>query len=115
MRIFFEDTFDAAHWLPNVPDDHKCHNLHGHTYHVRIEIQGTVSPRTGWVIDYADIKAVWEPIKRILDHKCVNDIIPNSTCENLVEFIWDRMVCASLPPAKIEVRETAHCGAYREA
>lgn len=115
MRIFFEDTFDAAHWLPNVPVDHKCHNLHGHTYRIRIEVDGPVGLKSGWVIDYAELKAAWEPIKAVFDHKCINVVIPNSTCENLVEFIWDQLIDANLPVAKIEIRETAHCGAYKEA
>jgi 6-pyruvoyltetrahydropterin/6-carboxytetrahydropterin synthase len=32
MDIFTEFNFEAAHWLPHVPPDHKCHRLHGHSY-----------------------------------------------------------------------------------
>ena len=31
-EIFKEFTFEAAHRLPYVPDDHKCSRLHGHSY-----------------------------------------------------------------------------------
>src|SRR6185312_5624161 len=55
--IFLEDTFDSAHWLPNVPAGHKCKRMHGHTYSVRIEVSGTLGKESGWVIDYADIKS----------------------------------------------------------
>lgn len=112
MIIFFEDSFDSAHWLPNVPEDHKCHNLHGHTYRVRIEIKGDVGARTGWVIDYAEVKAVWDPIKKEIDHKCLNEIdgLQNSTCEHLGLWIWERFTCAHLPISQLEVRETEHCG-----
>ena len=32
MEIFYEFKFEAAHRLPNVPSDHKCSRLHGHSY-----------------------------------------------------------------------------------
>lgn len=31
MLIYKQFTFDAAHFLPNVPEGHKCANMHGHT------------------------------------------------------------------------------------
>ena len=36
MLIYKEFTFDSAHKLPNVPDGHKCKNLHGHTYKLTV-------------------------------------------------------------------------------
>ena len=115
-RIFFEDTFDSAHWLPNVPVDHKCRNLHGHTYRVRVEIQGIIGLHTGWVIDHAEVKAIWEPIKRTIDHKCLNEIddIQNSTCELLAQWIWNKLKDAGLNLKRLEVRETEHCGVVLE-
>jgi 6-pyruvoyltetrahydropterin/6-carboxytetrahydropterin synthase len=115
MRVFIEDTFDSAHWLPNVPKGHKCRNVHGHTYKVRIEVEGPVNKKSGWVIDYAEIKKAREPLKLRLDHKVLNEIkgLENSTSENLVEWIWVRLQIAGLPISLIEVRETANCGAVK--
>ncbi|MCB0565184.1 MAG: 6-carboxytetrahydropterin synthase, partial [Phaeodactylibacter sp.] len=53
MTIFKEFTFDAAHYLPNVPEDHKCRRMHGHTYRVRLYIKGPLDPKLGWVMDFA--------------------------------------------------------------
>lgn len=36
-------TFDAAHFLPNVPPDHKCSRMHGHTYEVEIVLRGPMT------------------------------------------------------------------------
>ncbi|MCH9822319.1 MAG: 6-carboxytetrahydropterin synthase, partial [Bacteroidetes bacterium] len=36
MLIYKQFTFDSAHQLPNVPEGHKCKNLHGHTYHLTV-------------------------------------------------------------------------------
>jgi 6-pyruvoyltetrahydropterin/6-carboxytetrahydropterin synthase len=118
MRVFIEDSFDSAHWLPNVPATHKCHNLHGHTYHIRIEIEGEVNEVTGWVIDYAVIKGAWDVIKSIVDHHNLNEIegLENSTCENLAVWIRRRLLVFQLggTVSRLELRETEHCGVVLE-
>jgi 6-pyruvoyltetrahydropterin/6-carboxytetrahydropterin synthase len=110
MRIFIEDSFDSAHWLPNVPEGHKCHNMHGHTYRIRLEFGGDVDPKMGWVIDYSDVKAMWNVVKRRLDHHLLNDIpeLSNPTCERIAEFI--RNALHSIGLKRIEIRETERCG-----
>lgn len=110
MRIFIEDSFDSAHYLPNVPDGHKCAAMHGHTYRIRLEVEGIVGNVSGWVIDYAEVKAVWETVKAQLDHKCLNDILQNPTCEVIAFWIRD-LVQARIPGLSgIELRETERCG-----
>ena len=55
MKLFKEFIFEAAHKLPLVPKDHKCSNLHGHSFKVRIYVEGNVNDM-GWVMDFADLK-----------------------------------------------------------
>lgn len=90
MDIFKEFTFDSAHYLPFVSEDHKCRRMHGHTYRVRLYVSGQLHPKLGWVIDFADIKTVWKPIEERLDHQTLNDIpgLENPTAENLAIWIW---------------------------
>lgn len=106
MTVFIEDSFDAAHWLPNVPEGHKCGRMHGHTYRIRLEATGDIGVETGWVIDYADLKYAWSIMKAQLDHDCLNDILPNPTCELIAEWIGTRLPMIS----RIELRETVNCG-----
>ncbi len=40
MEIIQEFTFEAAHRLPNLPDEHKCFRLHGHSFRVGLSITG---------------------------------------------------------------------------
>lgn len=116
MTIFIEDSFDSAHFLPHVPDGHKCRRIHGHTYRIRIELSGRVGARSGWVVDYADVKLLWNSVKQTLDHFILNDIqgLHNPTCENLAAWVWDELskYCSGL--SRIEIRETEHCGAVYE-
>ena len=85
--------FEAAHALPEVPPDHKCRRLHGHSYRIDIHVTGQPDRRTGWVIDFGHIKRIVEPILDELDHRCLNDIpgLENSTSELLGKYLWDRI------------------------
>ena len=109
IDIGVDFTFEAAHWLPNVPPDHKCRNMHGHSYKVTVTITGQVN-NDGMVLDYANIKAATQPIINLLDHHTVNDIIENSTAENLAIWLWNQLR-GLLPVSAVTVYETAttHC------
>lgn len=87
--------FDAAHWLPQVPEDHKCRRMHGHTYRVEVRVRGGVRS-DGFVCDYADIAAAWQPIHDALDHRLLNEIpgLENPTTEVLVVWIAERLKAA---------------------
>lgn len=108
--------FDAAHWLPNVEEGHKCRRLHGHTYRVEIGCSGIIDKR-GMVLDYAEISAAWKPLERQLDHYCLNEIpgLENPTTEVLAPWILARLVDA-IPQLKfVRVYESAStwCEVYR--
>ena len=112
MRVFKEFSFEAAHRLPNVPDGHKCARLHGHSFQVRVTVDGAVGERTGWVMDFADLKAAFGPVYERLDHRYLNEIagLENPTSEVLARWIW-RELRTSLPALiEIEVRETCTAG-----
>ncbi len=85
--------FDAAHSLPNVPSDHKCAGLHGHTYRVDVHVTGEVDPDSGWVMDFGDIKRAVQPVIDRLDHRLMNEIegLSNSTSELLGHWLWERI------------------------
>ena len=112
MEIWKEFTFDAAHVLPNVPEGHKCRRLHGHTYRVRIYVSGEPDDRVGWVMDFGDIKAAFEPILDRLDHYYLNDIegLENPTAEVLARWIWQRLEPRLLMLSQIEIHETCTTG-----
>lgn len=94
MKISRDYTLQAAHQLPNVPDGHKCGRLHGHTYHVRVTLEGEPDPRMGWFLDFADIDGAYNAaVHDAIDHRLLNDFIPNPTTENLC--LW---VIAALRP-----------------
>ena len=112
MKTFKEFFFEAAHLLPNVPPDHKCARLHGHSFAVRIYVEGQVGDNSGWVMDFADISCAFNPIQEELDHCYLNEIkgLENPTSENIVRWIWERLK-PNLPQLfEIEIRETCTSG-----
>jgi 6-pyruvoyltetrahydropterin/6-carboxytetrahydropterin synthase len=112
MEIFKEFTVEAAHRLPNVPPGHKCARLHGHSFHISVHVRGPVDPQTGWVIDFADIKQAFEPIKEKIDHNYLNEVegLENPTSENLARWLWLNLLPALPSLSKIVVRETCTSG-----
>lgn len=56
MTISKDIKFDCAHMLSNYTG--KCANLHGHTYHGTVTLEGQVKPETSMVLDYNVIKNV---------------------------------------------------------
>ena len=129
FKIAKEFQFDACHML----DGHnkKCHNLHGHTYRLLVEISGeliTSSSSADMVMDYADLKAiVKQHIVDPLDHaylynqnnanECrIADLLKQmdrkifafpcrTTAEGMSQYIFD-CLAQYLPVSMIKLWET---------
>ena len=112
MEIFKEFTIEAAHWLPNVPVGHKCGRMHGHSYRIAIHVSGSVDPHVGWVLDFADIKTAFKSIEDEIDHRCLKEVagLENPTSENLVRWLWRKLLPALQSLSMITVRETCTAG-----
>jgi 6-pyruvoyltetrahydropterin/6-carboxytetrahydropterin synthase len=112
MEIFKDFTFEAAHRLPNLPAEHKCSRLHGHSFRIVIHVSGDLDDDKGWVMDFADVKAAFAPILDQLDHHYLNDIdgLENPTSEVIAKWVWERLH-PDLPQLnKIELHETCSAG-----
>ena len=112
MEIFKEFTFEAAHRLPNVPAEHKCARLHGHSFRVEIHIRAPEDPRLGWVMDFGDLKEAFQPLLDRLDHYYLNEIegLENPTSEQLARWIWRRLAPTLPSLSQVVVRETCTTG-----
>lgn len=90
-EIFCEFHYDSAHRLPNVPVGHKCGRLHGHTYRLTVFVDRPIDPKTGWVVDFADIQEAVQPWVCFLDHHLINDVIENPTAELQAKWFWNNL------------------------
>lgn len=108
MEISKTFRIEAAHRLPNVPAGHKCARLHGHSFRIELVIRGPVDPHLGWVVDFADVSAVFAPLHERLDHHYLNEIegLENPTSENLARYIHDAVKPALPRLHAVVVHET---------
>jgi 6-pyruvoyltetrahydropterin/6-carboxytetrahydropterin synthase len=108
VELVKDFRFEAAHFLPNVPEGHKCRRTHGHSFRGEVAVRGPIDPRLGWVMDFADLKAAVEPLVHRLDHYLLNDIpgLENPTSEILAVWIW-RELAGQLPLlTRVTIEET---------
>lgn len=99
--------FEAAHCIPGHKG--KCANLHGHSYQVECEFQGTELNEIGMVHDFGDLKDALHEF--LPDHKYLNDIIPEgTTAEHIARWIHDQLQERDLPVSAVTVWETEHNG-----
>lgn len=114
VRLRRTFSFEAAHLLPHVPEGHKCRRLHGHSFRVELVCEGVADPQTGWLVDFADIKARFDPLLEQLDHRFLNDIpgLENPTSEEIARWIWRRLKPGLDCLSAILVAET--CNAFCE-
>jgi 6-pyruvoyltetrahydropterin/6-carboxytetrahydropterin synthase len=115
MILRKEYGFEAAHFIYNHPG--KCRNLHGHSYKLFVSLEGQVNLETGMIIDFDDLsKIVRDKVIFPLDHRFLNDLIPLSTAENIVTWIWEQLQPGLPALTQLELYETTdNCVIYRGA
>lgn len=67
-RIWKEFTLDSAIRLSRAPDCSPRSRLHGHTYTLRLHLEAPLDAVKGWTIDFGDVKEIFDPIFKSLDH-----------------------------------------------
>lgn len=126
MKISKEFKWEMGHRLPFHSG--KCKNIHGHTYKMRVEIEGDLD-ENGMVMDYYDVSSAISPIVDEFDHSFMvkeNDtdvlgfldklgskkvVVPfETTAENITLFmlkkIKDRIASERIKRIKVRVYET---------
>jgi len=93
MQIYKEFTFEAAHFLPSAPAGRPNARIHGHSFFVRVTVEGTPDPDTGLVCHFDDLSAAIEEVRSALDHQFLNEIgdLGAPTLENITVWVWNRL------------------------
>lgn len=113
MDIFKVFTIEAAHRLPNLPPTHKCSRLHGHSFRIELHLRGPMVEPEGWVMDFADLKRIFQPIYDQLDHHYLNDVpgLENPTSERLAQWLYEQVKPLVPLLHMVVVHETCTAGA----
>jgi 6-pyruvoyltetrahydropterin/6-carboxytetrahydropterin synthase len=105
MRIYKEFTFEAAHFLPSAPVGHPNSRVHGHSFRVRVILDGEPDETTGLVMHLDDVEAGLSDVHEALDHRFLNEVegLSQPTLERITMWLWDRLHNRLPGLAEIEV------------
>lgn len=116
VELVKDFSFEAAHFLPNLPAEHKCRRMHGHSFRGEVAVRGPIDPHTGWLIDFGDLRRLLSPVVGQLDHYLLNEIegLENPTSEMLAVWLWRKLIpqLPILTRVTIEETCTSRCHYY---
>lgn len=86
--------------------------MHGHTYRLKVFIEGIPDPQLGWIMDFKELKDALSPVIEKLDHQLINDIpgLENPTAENITIWIWKQIQPLLPGLSRVELYETPTTG-----
>lgn len=112
-RIWKEQRFEGALRLVQAPIGDSRRRLHGHSYRLRLHLTAPLDPVLGWTVDYGDVKQIFQPVYRRLDHHLLNDLprLPQPDLAHLLRWMREE-IHAQLPQLdRIDLYATPGCGA----
>jgi 6-pyruvoyltetrahydropterin/6-carboxytetrahydropterin synthase len=112
-RIWKELTLDSAVQFQHAPAGHPLRRIHGHTFTLRLHLAAPLDEVMGWTVDFGDVKELFAPIFKRLDHQPLYELPGLRDCDSasLAHWILDQ-ARAQLPQLdRVDVFETRGCGA----
>jgi 6-pyruvoyltetrahydropterin/6-carboxytetrahydropterin synthase len=87
--------------------------LHGHSYLLRLHLTAPLDQVLGWTVDYGDVKALFEPVYRRLDHHRLDELPALASADPSSLVRWIREQSASALPwlCRIDLEAMPGCGA----
>jgi 6-pyruvoyltetrahydropterin/6-carboxytetrahydropterin synthase len=79
--------FSAAHHLPHLPSEHKCWRQHGHNYSVTVRVECDQLDERGFVIDFAELDQLGDWLKRMVDHRDLNEVFKQLEGDTTAEHL----------------------------
>ena len=88
--IIYKGHFDSAHYLQDYIGE--CKNLHGHRFYYEVNLKFIKLDKVGMAIDFHEIGNLMGAIEDMVDHRCLNEVLPfNPTAENLAKWMFDEV------------------------
>ena len=113
MQLFKEYIIHASRFLPKLPDEHICSKMHGHTFYIKLDLEGELNPKDDFVIDFYDLDTVFNKhIGVKIDHKILNEVdgLESPTTELLTKWIWNNLKPHLNLLSEVTVREGSTYG-----
>jgi 6-pyruvoyltetrahydropterin/6-carboxytetrahydropterin synthase len=112
-RIWKEMSLDSALKLKRAPQGDKRLRVHGHTYTLRLHLSAEIDKLMGWTVDFGDVKNLFTPIFKRLDHQPLHEISGLADTDTASVVKWLQQQALPLLPQldRIDLYETRGCGA----
>jgi 6-pyruvoyltetrahydropterin/6-carboxytetrahydropterin synthase len=113
MRVYKEFFFEAAHFLPSAPPGHPNARVHGHSFRVRVAVDGEPDDKSGILVHFDDLERAVADARDALDHRLLNEVegLQAPTLERISMWLWDRLHNRLPGLAEIEIaRDSCHEG-----
>lgn len=94
MRIYKEFKFEAAHFLPAAKPGTPNARIHGHSFRVKVTLDGSPKDDTGVIFHLGDVEAALQTVQEKLDHRFLNEDVEGlewPTLEHLALWIWGQL------------------------
>lgn len=111
-RIWKELTLDSAVRLRHAPEGDPRRRIHGHTFTLRLHLHAPLDRVMGWTIDFGDVKTLFDPIFRRLDHQPLHELANATDSDTASLARWIRAQAEPLLPAldRVDLYQTRGCG-----
>lgn len=111
-RIWKELTLDSAVQLRHAPEGDRRRRVHGHTYTLRLHLHAPLDQVMGWTVDFGDVKQLFDPIFKRLDHHPLHEIpgLVDADTASLARWIRDQTTPMLPQLDRIDLYETLGCG-----
>jgi 6-pyruvoyltetrahydropterin/6-carboxytetrahydropterin synthase len=112
-RIWKELNLDSALRLAHAPAGDPRRRIHGHTYALRLHLSAALDQLRGWTIDFGDVKELFSPIFRDIDHQPLHELpgVADNDPASLARWIRDRALPVLPQLDRIDLYETRGSGA----
>ncbi|NBB93320.1 MAG: 6-pyruvoyl tetrahydropterin synthase [Gammaproteobacteria bacterium] len=113
FRIWKSACFDSAVRLAQAPPADPRRLVHGHTFNARLHLSGELDRLLGWVHDYGDVKRLFDPLFRELDHQPLHEHtgLDDNDAPSLARYIVARMSTRLPGLSRVDIESTPGCGA----
>ena len=76
----------ASHPAAGQPDGEDA--VFGHTFLLRLHLGAPLDALLGWTVDFGDVKAVFDPVFRSIDHHPLHELAGLEACDTATIAAW---------------------------
>ncbi|MGP1681760.1 MAG: 6-pyruvoyl trahydropterin synthase family protein, partial [Giesbergeria sp.] len=111
-QIWKDLTLDSALKFAAAPPGTPRRRLHGHTYTLRLHLSAPLDQVMGWTVDFGDVKELFNPIFKALDHQSLHQIADLADCDTatLAQWVLNKARTDLPQVCRVDLFETLGCG-----